>query len=75
MLNRMDTNRPATLDDLKQEVSDYLQAVPHETDRKVGQNFEVRINACLKGTHRERQLQGFCVNTNVRPWALTYSNK
>ena len=24
-------NRPATLDDLKQEVSDYLQTVPHET--------------------------------------------
>uniref|UniRef100_UPI00358F90CE zinc transporter ZIP6-like n=1 Tax=Myxine glutinosa TaxID=7769 RepID=UPI00358F90CE len=40
-------NRPATLDDLKQEVSDYLQAVPHETYRKVGQNFGVRINASL----------------------------
>ena len=39
-------NCPATLDDLKQ-VSDYLQAVPQETDRKVGQNFGVRINAYL----------------------------
>ena len=49
------TNRPATLDDLKQEVSDYLQAVPHETYRKVGQNFRVRINACLNrgGAHIE----------------------
>ena len=44
-------NRPATLDDLKQEVSDYFQAVPRETYRKVGQNFRVRINACL---NRER---------------------
>ena len=41
----------ATLDDLKQEVSDYFQAVPRETYRKVGQNFRVRINACL---NRER---------------------
>ena len=49
------TNRPATLDDLKQEVSDYLQAVPHETYRKVGQNFGVRINACLNcGGHTSR---------------------
>ena len=49
------TNHPATLDDLKQEVSDYIQAVPHETCRKVGQNFGVRINACLnhRGTHIE----------------------
>ena len=41
-------NHPATLDDLKQEVSDYLEAY-----RKVGQNFGVRINACLNsgGTH------------------------
>ena len=48
-------NRPATLDDLKQEVSNYLQAVPHETNRKVGQNFGVRINACLNrgGAHIE----------------------
>ena len=50
------TNRPATLDDLKQAVSDYLQAVLHETDRKVGQNFGVRINACLnrRGAHIEK---------------------
>ena len=33
--DRMDTNCPATLDDLKQEVLDYLQAVPHETYNKV----------------------------------------
>ena len=48
-------NYPATLDDLKQEVSDYLQSVPHETDRKVRQNFGVRINACLNhgGAHME----------------------
>ena len=41
--------------DLKQEVSDYLQAVPHETYRKVGQNLGVRINACLnhRGAHIE----------------------
>ena len=50
----VDTNRPATLDDLKQ-VSDYLQAVPHETNRKVRQYFGVRINACLNhgGAHIE----------------------
>ena len=42
-------NCPATLDDLKKEVSDYLQAVPRETYRKVGQNFGVGINACLRG--------------------------
>ena len=48
-------NCPATLDDLKQEVSDDLQAVPHETCRKDGQNFGVRINACLNrgGAHIE----------------------
>ena len=40
------TNHPVTLDDLKQ-VSYCLQAVPHETYRKVGQNFGVRINAYL----------------------------
>ena len=64
------TNRPATLDDLKQEVSDYLQTVPHETNRKV-QNFGVKINACLRGTHQKRQLQGFCVNANFRQCPLT----
>jgi len=48
------TNRPATLHDLKQEVSDYIQAVPHETCRKVGQNFGVRINACLSEGHTSR---------------------
>ena len=48
-------NCPATLDDLKQEVSDYLQAVSHETYRKIGQNFGVSINACLncRGAHIE----------------------
>ena len=48
-------NLPTTLDDLKQEVSDYLQAVPHETYREVGQKFGVRINACLnhRGAHIE----------------------
>ena len=46
-------NCPATLDDLKQEVSDYLQAVPHETYRKVGQNFGVRINQCREGANIE----------------------
>ena len=53
--DRMDTNHSATMDDLKQEVSDYLQVVPHETDRKVGQNFGVRINVCLNrgGAHIE----------------------
>ena len=60
----------ATLDDLKQEVSDYLQVVPNETYRKVGENFGVRIHACLnhRGAHRERQLKGFSVNANFRPW-------
>ena len=45
---------PATLDNLKQ-VSDYLQAVAHETYRKIGQNFGVRINAYLNrgGAHIE----------------------
>ena len=53
--DRMDTNCPATLDDVKQEVSDYLQAVPHDTYRKVRQNFGVRINASLNrgGAHIE----------------------
>ena len=34
------TNHSATLDDLKQDVSDYLQAVPHETYGKVGKNLK-----------------------------------
>ena len=70
-------NLPTTLDDLKQEVSDYLQAVPHETYRKVGQNFRVRINACLNRgeAHNENiKLQGFCINAKFRPWALTNSS-
>uniref|UniRef100_A0A8C4Q5Y6 DUF4817 domain-containing protein n=1 Tax=Eptatretus burgeri TaxID=7764 RepID=A0A8C4Q5Y6_EPTBU len=48
-------NHLATLDDLKQDVSKSLQAVSHETGKKVGQNFGVRINACLNrgGAHIE----------------------
>ena len=38
----MSGNCPATLDEAGG-VTAYLQAVPHETDRKVGQNVGVRI--------------------------------
>uniref|UniRef100_UPI00358F7504 uncharacterized protein isoform X2 n=1 Tax=Myxine glutinosa TaxID=7769 RepID=UPI00358F7504 len=63
-------NHPATLDDLKQEVSGYLQAVPHETYRKVGQNFGVRINACLNrgGAHIENiNYKDFVYRTSAMP--------
>ena len=43
------------LDDIKQNVAHYIQQVSPQTARKVGQNFGVRIKACLnrRGAHIE----------------------
>ena len=48
-------NKPKTLDQLKINISSYIRDVTPETSWKVGQNFAVRIKACLNrnGGHIE----------------------
>ena len=60
------SSRPATLDDMKQKVSNYLQAVPVGVWKKVGQNFGAQINECPNRggahNHRERDAPRFREN-------------
>ena len=48
-------DKPRSLDDIKQNVIHYIQHVSPQTVRKVGQNFAIRIKACLnrRGAHIE----------------------
>ena len=48
-------DKPATLTQLKRNVAGYMERVSHETLRKVGVNFGVRVKACLNrgGAHIE----------------------